>query len=70
MRWSIRRRIGHRRELVERLRRVAQDFARQHLLLDQKFPDAEKRQYTLVMGMRSWLFEHFRHLQRNPVRPP
>lgn len=64
-------RLGHgmARELVERLQRVAQDFARQHLL-DQKLPDAEKRQYTLVMGMRSWLFEHFKHLQRNPVRPP
>ena len=51
------------RELVERLQRVAEDFARQHLL-DQKQPEAEKRQYTLVMGMRSWLFERFRHLQR------
>ena len=51
------------RELVERLQRVAEDFARQHLL-DQKLPEAEKRQYTLVMGMRSWLFERFRHLQR------
>ena len=51
------------RELVERLQRVAEDFARQHLL-DQKLPEAEKRQYTLVMGMRSWLFEHFKHLQR------
>ncbi|WIV96809.1 hypothetical protein [Kinneretia aquatilis] len=51
------------RELVERLQRLAHDFARQHLL-DQKLPEAEKRQYTLVMGMRSWLFEHFKHLQR------
>ena len=51
------------RELVERLQRLAHDFARQHLL-DQKLPETEKRQYTLVMGMRSWLFEHFRHLQR------
>lgn len=51
------------RELVERLQRLAHDFARQHLM-DQKLPGAEKRQYTLVMGMRSWLFEHFKHLQR------
>lgn len=51
------------RELTERLQRVAEDFARQHLL-DQKLGEAEKRQYTLVMGMRSWLFERFRHLQR------
>lgn len=60
---------AHARELVERLQRVAQDFARQHLL-DQKLPDAEKRQYTLVMGMRSWLFEAFRHLQRSGLKSP
>ena len=53
------------RELNERLQRVAEDFARQHLL-DQKLPDAEKRQYTLLMGMRGWLFERFQHLQRRP----
>lgn len=53
------------RELNERLQRVAEDFARQHLL-DQKLPDAEKRPYTLLMGMRGWLFERFRHLQRRP----
>ncbi len=53
------------RELNERLQRVAEDFARQHLL-DQKLPEAEKRQYTLLMGMRGWLFERFRHLQRHP----
>lgn len=58
-------RVGHgmARELRSRLQRVAEDFARQHLL-DQKLPEDEKRPYTLVMGMRSWLFESFRHLQR------
>ena len=57
--------LGHAmaRELRARLQRVAEDFARQHLL-DQKLPEAEKRPYTLVMGMRSWVFEAFRHLQR------
>ena len=57
--------LGHgmARELVERLQRVAQEFARQHLL-DQKLPDDQKKPYTLVMGMRSWVFEAFRHLQR------
>ncbi|MEJ6003114.1 helix-turn-helix domain-containing protein [Paucibacter soli] len=57
--------LGHgaARELLQRLQRVADDFARQHLL-DQKLPEAEKRPYSLVLGMRSWLFEHFRHLQR------
>lgn len=51
------------RELAARLQQVAEDFARQHLL-DQKLPEAEKRPYTLVLGMRSWLFERFRYLQR------
>jgi transcriptional regulator with XRE-family HTH domain len=57
--------LGHgmARELVERLQRVAQEFARQHLL-DQKLPDEQKKPYTLVMGMRSWVFEAFKHLQR------
>lgn len=55
------------RELVERLQRVAQEFARQHLL-DQKLPDEQKQPYTLVMGMRSWVFEAFRHLQRPASR--
>ncbi|MFZ2991003.1 helix-turn-helix domain-containing protein [Ideonella sp.] len=47
----------------ERLQRVAQDFAQQHLA-DQKLPDAQKRPYTLVIGMRSWLFGAFRELKR------
>jgi transcriptional regulator with XRE-family HTH domain len=47
----------------ERLQRVAQDFAQQHLA-DQRLPDEQKRPYTLVIGMRSWLFGAFRDLQR------
>lgn len=47
----------------ERLSRVAQDFAQQHLA-DQKLPEAAKRPYTLVIGLRSWLFEPFRALKR------
>jgi transcriptional regulator with XRE-family HTH domain len=47
----------------ERLRRLAQDFAQQHLA-DQKLPEAERRAYTLVFGMRSWLFGAFRQLLR------
>ncbi len=50
----------------ERLRRLAQDFAQQHLA-DQKLPQAERRAYTLVFGMRSWLFGGFRQLLREPV---
>jgi DNA-binding Xre family transcriptional regulator len=49
----------------ERLQRLAQDFATQHLA-DQKLPEDQKRAYTLIMSMRSWLFNEFRDLKRNP----
>jgi len=48
---------------VERLQRVGQDFAQQHLA-DQKLSAEHKRPYTLVVGMRSWLFAAFRDLKR------
>ena len=54
---------GHARELAERLQRTADDFARQHLL-DQKLPSSEKRPYSVVIGLRSWVFEAFRDLER------
>ena len=47
----------------ERLQRLAQDFAQQHLA-DQKLPAAERTAYTMVIGMRSWLFGPFRALLR------
>jgi DNA-binding Xre family transcriptional regulator len=47
----------------ERLQRVAQDFAQQHLA-DQKLPPEQKRPYTLVLAMRSWLFAAFRDFKR------
>lgn len=50
----------------ERLQRVAQDFATQHLT-DQKLPADQKRAYTLIIAMRSWLFSEFRDLKRNPL---
>jgi hypothetical protein len=50
----------------ERLQRVAQDFAQQHLA-DQKLPADQKRPYTLMIGMRSWLFAEFRDLRRAGV---
>ncbi|HUG22806.1 helix-turn-helix domain-containing protein [Piscinibacter sp.] len=49
---------------VERLQRVGQDFAQQHLA-DQKLKAAQRRPYTLVVGMRSWLFAAFRDLKRD-----
>ena len=53
---------------TERLQRVAQDFAQQHLA-DQKLPPEQKRPYTLLIGMRSWLFAAFRDLKRVPDGP-
>lgn len=47
----------------ERLARVGQDFANQHLA-DQKLPPAERRPYTLVIGMRSWLMASLREMKR------
>mgnify|MGYP000884983167 FL=1 len=38
----------------ERLLRVGQDFSNQHLA-DQKLPPEQRRPYTIVIGMRSWL---------------
>jgi transcriptional regulator with XRE-family HTH domain len=51
---------------VERLQRVGQDFAQQHLA-DQKLSPEQKKPYTLIVGMRSWLFAAFRDLKRVPV---
>ncbi|MDN3919321.1 hypothetical protein [Roseateles violae] len=33
-------------------------------------PDEQKKPYTLVMGMRSSVFEAFRHLQRPAAAAP
>jgi hypothetical protein len=48
---------------MERLQRVAQDFATQHLA-DQKLNEKEREGYTLVLAMRSWEFEAFAALRR------
>lgn len=53
---------------VERLQRVGQDFAQQHLA-DQKLGANQKRPYTLLVGMRSWLFAAFRDLKRPEAAP-
>jgi transcriptional regulator with XRE-family HTH domain len=49
----------------EKLQRLAQDFSQQHVA-DQKLPAAEKCAYTVVIGMRSWLFAPFREMLRQP----
>ncbi|KQV99588.1 helix-turn-helix transcriptional regulator [Rhizobacter sp. Root1221] len=55
---------GMAEAFVERLQRLGQDFAQQHLA-GQKLPAADRRAYTLVVGMRSWLFAAFRDLKRD-----
>jgi transcriptional regulator with XRE-family HTH domain len=50
----------------ERLQRLAQDFAQQHLA-DQKLPAHERRAVTLVLAQRSWLFAGLREQLRQPL---
>ena len=48
---------------LERMQRVAQDFAQQHQT-DQKLADKDCEGYTLLLAMRSWEFEAFAALRR------
>jgi DNA-binding Xre family transcriptional regulator len=47
----------------DRMQRVAQDFAQQHLA-DQKLPEKEREGYTLLLAVRSWEFEALTDLRR------
>jgi DNA-binding Xre family transcriptional regulator len=48
---------------LERLQRVAQDFAQQHQF-DQKISADDREGYTLLLAMRSWEFAAFTRLRR------
>jgi DNA-binding Xre family transcriptional regulator len=48
---------------VERLQKVAQDFAQQHLA-DQKLEEQDREGYTLLLAMRNWEFAAFESLRR------
>lgn len=48
---------------LERMQRVAQDFAQQHQA-DQKLAEKDREGYTLLLAMRSWEFEAFTALRR------
>ncbi|WP_457281458.1 helix-turn-helix domain-containing protein [Polaromonas sp. P5_D5] len=50
---------------LERMQRVAQDFAQQHQT-DQKLGDKDREGFTLLLAMRSWEFEAFANLRRTP----
>ncbi|WP_312303228.1 helix-turn-helix transcriptional regulator [Pulveribacter sp.] len=58
---------GQLAAFTERLQRVAQDFAQQHLA-DQRLPEAEREGCTLLMALRGWEFEAFTAMRR--VAPP
>lgn len=47
----------------ERLARIGQDFSNQHLA-DQKLPSDQRRPYTIVIGMRSWLMAALADMHR------
>lgn len=54
---------GQAPAFMERMQRVAQDFAQQHLA-DQKLPEKDREGYTLLLAMRSWEFAAFTALRR------
>jgi len=51
---------------LERLQRVAQDFAQQHQT-DQKLSPDDREGFTLLLGMRNWEFEQFTQLRRGEL---
>ena len=53
---------------MERMQRVAQDFAQQHLA-DQRQPEAQREGYTLLLAVRSWEFEAFTGMRRSMAGP-
>lgn len=59
--------VGHAASTMfaERVRRLGDDFARQHVA-DQRLPESQRRSSTLVIGLRSWLFSAFRDVLRQP----
>ena len=54
---------------AERLQRTAEDFAQQHLA-DQRLPADKRKPYTLVIGLRSWWWQAFVDLWREPPPSP
>lgn len=48
---------------IERIQRLAQDFAHQHQA-DQRIAEKDREGYTMLLAMRSWEFEAFARLRR------
>ncbi len=53
----------------ERLQRLVQDFAQQHLT-DQRLPADHKRGFTAIVSLRSWTFGPLREMLRGPGKEP
>lgn len=51
---------------VERLQRIGQDLAQQHIA-DQRLAPEQKQPVTLIVGMRAWWFAALRDLKRDAV---
>jgi DNA-binding Xre family transcriptional regulator len=58
---SVSRHLGP--SFLERMQKVAQDFAQQHQA-DQKLPEKDREGYTLLLAMRRWEFAAFTELRR------
>lgn len=58
---------GFSEAFAERLQRVAEDFAQQHVA-EQRLPPDKRKPYTLVVGLRSWWFQAFVDLWRQPPK--
>ncbi|MEI7446139.1 MAG: helix-turn-helix transcriptional regulator [Burkholderiales bacterium] len=54
---------------VERLQRLVQDFAQQHVA-DQRLPADERRAFTMLVAQREWWFEDLRAMLREPISGP
>ena len=50
--------------LADRLQRVAQDFAMQHLS-DQRLPAAQRAPFTMVIGLRCWWLKSLQAMRRD-----
>lgn len=50
----------------DRLRRLAQDYARQHHL-DQRLPVEQRQPFTMILALRRWEFSVLRDLQRGAI---
>ena len=61
--------LGLANSFRDRLTRVGEDFANQHLA-DQKLPAHARRPYTLMIAMRSWLMGAFREMLRDQTHWP